>query len=173
MESVPAKVTHLGGINAVETLLQVGEFIAQGNVVDAELLDLALVGRALDIEEPSAIALDVERTLGLRDFVLRGELEFQCHRVALAEERATLFGAPASSTMFLVGWTQAGGDTQTLAQANTLHTRGFAGICRRIFEKKFDGLRVSYRESMPRNCATKAWNVEASFLMHCVRAHLI
>jgi hypothetical protein len=58
------------------TLIQV---LQRGNVADAELIEFALVGRALDIEHPCVAALNVERLYLRRDLVLRRVFELECH----------------------------------------------------------------------------------------------
>lgn len=69
----------LGRIDAVEALLEFGKLSGEGNPVGAALFEFALGGGALDITKPRAVALDIERTLGLGDFVLRLLFEVERH----------------------------------------------------------------------------------------------
>ena len=81
------QLAHLVRINALETFLLLRELIAERDVVRTELLQLRLVRRPIHIQRPRPVALDIVLREPSRDFILRFELELQCHNPLTQIER--------------------------------------------------------------------------------------
>jgi hypothetical protein len=83
-------------VNALESLLQFVALLHQRDIGGAELFELRLLDRAIHIQQPGAIALDVEVHEFRRNLVFRFQFELECHN-SRRLHFYTHFLAPGSS----------------------------------------------------------------------------
>jgi len=79
------------GINALEALLQFIALLHECDIGGAELFELRLLHRAVHVQVPRAITLDIQVREFRRNLVLRFDLKLDCHN----------FRCPYSYTLFL------------------------------------------------------------------------